>query len=240
MICKTIKQHQEELNNLKSKISDPIDCRTGRNNLSTFIVDTSFDSFMVDKFENSDIKIGKSRKVSLLKNAGEIMHNREADYLANSHLSIGNSAHKNESKMDASTIKKTMLLDTHRTTAIKDKHMCSIKPFEYKSTTVQNTSQIKLPDSNRSGSINREIVFENSCVKQSEVETHTVQLIKDAIKEQNERIIVQNQNDSGFPDEISIEQPILENQIVFEKQPFKETSYESPQKSVRNLIVKLL
>ena len=100
MMYKNLKNQDDELEMLKKKINEPIDIRTARNNMSSYVVDMSLESIIVDKYEASDYKLGKRTKVSLLKNAHNSTCAQDIDYLGNSTASIPNSNHKNDSKID--------------------------------------------------------------------------------------------------------------------------------------------
>ena len=106
MMYKNLKNQDDELEMLKKKISEPIDIRTARNNMSSYVVDTSLESIIVEKYEASDYKLGRRAKVSLLKNAHNSSHTRDIDYLGNSNASILNSTHKNDSKIEPVLTKK--------------------------------------------------------------------------------------------------------------------------------------
>ena len=53
MMYKNLKNQDDELEMLKKKINEPIDIRTARNNMSSYVVDMSLESIIVDRYEAS-------------------------------------------------------------------------------------------------------------------------------------------------------------------------------------------
>ena len=125
MMYKNLKNQDDELEMLKKKINEPIDIRTARNNMSSYVVDMSLESIIVDKYEASDCKLGRRAKVSLLKNAHNSTYTRDIDYLGNSTASILNSNHKNDLKIDPVLTNRTnnTVVENDQITSGKDKHL---------------------------------------------------------------------------------------------------------------------
>lgn len=132
-----------------------------------------------------------------------------------------------------------IILENNRVSSEKDKHFGSIKPFEYRCKAMPIINEIQVPEiiPERQGQMNWEIILENNIVNvsaQADQKNNVIEKIElnnSQIPDYQENSKIDMHNDSDMPFEMKDKNNKWQENPE-QKEPIKDMSYESPQKSV--------